>query len=73
MIAFDHLKLVNRDPQEVARFRRYLLGLTPGDVQDVQVVHEADESCCARESWNSTAAAVALAVNPPTKIVLVNL
>jgi hypothetical protein len=73
MIAFDHLRLVNRDPRELARFRGYLLGLSAGDVQDVQVLHEADDSCCAREPWNLTAAALVLAVGPPTRIAMVNL
>src|SRR6516165_8893343 len=43
---FDHLRLVNRQPYEMKRYRRFLLGLQPGDVAQPVIEHEADGSCC---------------------------
>jgi hypothetical protein len=73
VITFDHLKLVRRQPTEVARFRRFLLSALPGDVTDVAILHEDDGRCCRRETWEATAEAIALAVRPPTSLVMVDL
>jgi hypothetical protein len=73
MIQFDHLRLVKRQPTEVARFRRYLLSAMPGDLREVAVFHEDDGSCCRREQWHETASAIVLAVKPPTAPIMVNL
>jgi hypothetical protein len=73
MLTFDHLRLVQRDPRELARYRRYLLGLQVGQLAHAAVAHENDCSCCQRESWSVTAATIALAVQAPTPTIMFNL
>jgi hypothetical protein len=72
VLRFDHLLLAKRDPREVKRFRGYLVGLTAGKFTEIAVEHEDNGSCCRREPWNATVAAIVLAVNPPTRMVMVN-
>ncbi len=73
MIYFDHQKLVNRQPRELKRFRRYLLSVTAGEMaEEASICHEDDGSCCRREPWNVTATRIVLAVKPPTPIMMVN-
>jgi hypothetical protein len=55
---FDHLRLVNRQPHEMKRYRRFLLGLQPGDVAQPVIEHEANGSCCRKEPWPATVAAI---------------
>jgi hypothetical protein len=45
MLTIDHMKLVGRQPREVKKFRRHLLGLQRGEVHEMTVQHEADNSC----------------------------
>ncbi len=73
MRTFDHLKLVRRDPDELARFRRWVLSGQPGDLEHVAVLHDADGNCCRREPWNKTAATIINALAPTVPQVLVNL
>ncbi len=73
MLTFDHLKLVKRDPVELARFREFLLGGQIGIWDEVKISHERNESCCRREPWNETLVTIYEAVKPPTKLVAVNL
>ncbi|HWG41339.1 MAG TPA: hypothetical protein VN688_01035 [Gemmataceae bacterium] len=73
MIQFDHLKLVRRQPTEMARFRRWLLEAQPGQYSELIILHERDGRCCRRESWAETSATIIEAVRPPTPQVLVNL
>jgi hypothetical protein len=54
MLTFDHTKLVNRQPREMKKLRRYLLGLQRGQVQEMTVAHEDDGACCGREAWPVT-------------------
>jgi hypothetical protein len=72
MIQFDHARLVNRHPTEVARFRRHVLGLQPGQVDDAVVMHEHDNSCCAREPWAVTEQTIARALSPNTELLFVD-
>lgn len=51
---FDHLDLVRRDPLTIARLKATL---ERGGLLDVQLLHEADDSCCRREPWPATLAA----------------
>jgi hypothetical protein len=73
MIHFDHMKLVRRAPAEVARFRRFILGVLPGEPERVIIEHETNGSCCKREAWNTTAASIITALEPPTPQVLINM
>ncbi len=73
MTTLDHQKLITGDPSEMQKFRSLLLGGHPGVVQEVAVEHEADGSCCRRESWPRTRTRIAGAVKPPTPTVPVNL
>jgi hypothetical protein len=73
MISFDHLKLARRQPTELARFRRWVLGARPGDLERVVIEHETNGSCCKREAWNTTVASIITALEPPTPQVLINL
>lgn len=76
MIVFDHLKLVQRHPVELARLRQFLLTRGIGDADHTTIEHEADDSCCAccaREAWNDTLAVIFAAVKPPTGLIAVNL
>jgi hypothetical protein len=54
MSRFDHLKLVRRDLGEVARFSSWLRSATPGELCEVQVLHEHDGRCCRQEPWPTT-------------------
>jgi hypothetical protein len=71
MIQFDHLRLVRRQPTEVARFRRYLLSAAPRELSELAIVHENDGRCCRLEKWDETAARIIDAVNPTTSLMLV--
>jgi hypothetical protein len=75
VLTFDHMKLVRRDPQELKRFRQHLLGVQPGDarLQEFNVEHEHDDSCCRAEPWNVTLLTICLAVKPPAKLGFINL
>jgi hypothetical protein len=55
MIEVDHLRLVRRQPTEVKRFLKFILGTTPGRVDEMRVMHEHDNSCCRKEPWRDTA------------------
>jgi hypothetical protein len=55
MIEIDHLRLVRRQLTEVKRFRDVVLGTIPGEVREMRVMHEHDNSCCHREPWRDTA------------------
>jgi hypothetical protein len=66
MLSLDHLKLVQRDPTEVKKFRKHLLEAVPGCFQESQVWHEADNSCCLLESWPETVKAIADALGKKT-------
>ncbi len=50
----DHKRLVLRRKTEVARALR-LYGEMQG-VNQMTILHEADDSCCKRESWQQTMA-----------------
>jgi hypothetical protein len=54
MIEVDHLLLVRRQPSEVRRFQIFILGTTPGRVDEMRVMHEHDNSCCRKEPWGDT-------------------
>jgi hypothetical protein len=73
MIVFDHEKLVKRKPTELARFRRWVLSGRPGELERVIVEHESNGSCCRKEAWNTTAASIITALEPPTPQVLINM
>ncbi len=51
---FDHLDLIRRDPMTIARLRATI---ERGGLQDVQLLHEHDDSCCRKEAWIATFAA----------------
>jgi hypothetical protein len=53
MIIFDHMKLVNRQPREMKRFRKYLLE-RQAELEEIAIGHEADFSCCKREPYAIT-------------------
>lgn len=55
--SFDHLDLVDREPITCERLRS-TVRLGRGTVLDLDVMHEADDSCCRREPWLVTLAAV---------------
>lgn len=73
MIHFDHKKLVARKICEVARMRTFLLSATKGTMDEIVIDHEADDSCCKKESWVETWLAIYEAVNPPVQTVAINL
>ena len=73
MLTFDHDLLIRRAPGEVARFRRWLLESQAGDVKEVNVAHEHDNSCCRREPWLQTFMAIHQAVQPPGRMIVANL
>jgi hypothetical protein len=70
MTEFDHQKLVQRDPREMARFRRWLLGGQARDVEAVDVVLDHDHRCCRREPWHLTAVRIIDALEPTVPQVL---
>jgi hypothetical protein len=72
VITFDHERLVMRHPTEMRRFRSWLLGAGSGTAEQIVVAHEDDHSCCRRESWNLTAAAIVEALQPPVPTVMIN-
>jgi len=73
MIRFDHMRLVNRQPTEMSRFRSWVLSAAPGEFAEVIVTHEHDGRCCRQEPWNETASKIIEALNPPVAQVLLNL
>jgi hypothetical protein len=75
MLTFDHLKLVQRNPRELKRFRRYLMGVQPGEaaLTEVNVVHEHDDACCHAEPWDVTLATICQTVRPPARLAFLNL
>jgi hypothetical protein len=72
MSEIDHLKLVRRDPAEMERFRRLLVEASAGMFTNTIIMHEANNSCCQRESWEETARLIVAAVNPPARIVMID-
>ncbi|HYT92224.1 MAG TPA: hypothetical protein VEL76_26145 [Gemmataceae bacterium] len=70
---FDHLRLVKRDPAEVQRFATHLRNAQIGEMKELAIEHEHDDSCCDIEPWNATALAIFKAANPPNRIAMVNL
>jgi hypothetical protein len=73
VLTFDHQKLVDRDPREVRRVRAWLKSAENGNCIEVVTLHEADNSCCAREPWNDTISAIWTASGPRRSLVMVNL
>jgi hypothetical protein len=71
MPPLDHLRLVERQPHELKRFRRHLLGAQGGEVFHLAVEHEHDGSCCLREAWADTLQTLLQAMLPPGKRTLV--
>jgi hypothetical protein len=69
MPVFDHQRLVERYPVEVERFRAFVSGLPRGEVTPTTVVHEPDDSCCAREPWPVTLTTVLVGIAPRGRIV----
>jgi hypothetical protein len=69
MIVLDHLLLVRRDVQEVAKFRRFLESQGRGDVGALAVAHEEDGSCCRREPWAATLSTLVDAIQPAVPVV----
>ena len=58
-VGFDHELLVRRHPIEVERFLGLLQrGVAGAIAQQLHVEHEHDGSCCAREPWPATLAAL---------------
>jgi hypothetical protein len=52
---FDHLKLVQRQPREVRRFRDWIAARQgAGGLCENLIEHEHDLSCCRRELWPAT-------------------
>lgn len=73
MITFDHPKLVRRQPREMKKFRRWLLGIQSGDIGEVLVLHDANGDCCRQEPWLTTVAEIAAALKPTTRLVMANM
>jgi hypothetical protein len=63
-MTLDHMRLARRQPAEFARFLRLLTEVRPGEVPEVSVLHEADNSCCTVEAWPLTLQALLLAGRP---------
>jgi hypothetical protein len=63
MLTLDHLKLVNRDPRELKKLRGWLLVGEP--LSETLVLHEPDDSCRRRESWELTLGRIIAALQPP--------
>jgi hypothetical protein len=63
---FDHLLLVARHRIEVQRLRSFVRRVAGerGALLDLDVEHEADGSCCAREPWPVTLLALLFATVP---------
>jgi hypothetical protein len=72
VITFDHQLLVNRDLRELARFRSYVLSIGKGEYSEATVAQEHNDSCCRKEPWITTAAAIVLAIDAPTPTIMVN-
>jgi hypothetical protein len=72
MLTIDHAKLVRRDPAELKRFRSFLLGVRVGDVEGISIEHESDWSCCDAEPWEMTAATIVVALQLPTRLMMLN-
>jgi hypothetical protein len=67
MPPLDHLRLVQRQPRELRRLRKHLLGARGGQVEHLAVEHEHDGSCCLREAWHDTLRQLLGAMLPPGK------
>jgi hypothetical protein len=52
-IELDHMRLIKRKPKEIAKFLKSTQADPPTQVH-ATVLHEADDSCCAREPWLKT-------------------
>jgi hypothetical protein len=65
VITFDHWKLVRRNLTELARYRRFVLGATQGELAESAIAHEADYRCCRLEPWDVTQARILAAILPP--------
>jgi hypothetical protein len=70
MLTLDHLRLVERHPAEVTKVRQLLL---ENRTVELAVLHEADDSCCRREAWHTTWAAIYNALRPPGRRVVLDL
>jgi hypothetical protein len=59
MMTFSHWRLTCRDRKEMRRYRAFLQGMAavPG-AYEVGILHDDDQRCCRRESWEKTQAAV---------------
>ena len=73
MLKLDHLKLVKRDWREVEKLRKILLNIEAGKVSEFAVLHEEDDKCCKKESWNQTYRAIHDGIKPPLKAVRVDI
>jgi hypothetical protein len=71
MIVFDHLKLVRRNLTELARYRRFVLGATRGELTEIAIAHEHDNRCCRLEPWPITQARILAAILPPEQKALI--
>jgi hypothetical protein len=71
VITFDHLKLVRRNLTELHRYRRFVLGMTRGEVTEIAIEHEADNRCCKLEPWAVTNAYILSAIMPEGKKTLI--
>lgn len=59
MLALNHLKLIEGDLWEMKAVRRWILGAVPGgECSGINVLHQADDSCCRREAWDDTLARI---------------
>jgi hypothetical protein len=54
MLTVDHMKLVTRQPRELKKLRRCLLGVQKGETRELAVMQENNGSCCDREPWAAT-------------------
>ena len=68
MQEYDHAKLIQGDPEEMKRFRNWLI--TP---VESRIMHDADGSCCRRESWSKTLQRIHVAVGTPGMIFTKNI
>jgi len=62
MLIIDHLGLIQGHPAELKKFRNLLLAAEAGRLLEASIMHESDDSCCAREPWVQTFDRVAAAL-----------
>jgi hypothetical protein len=73
MFVIDHDRLRRRDPRELRKLRRFLLGIRRGEVNHLKVMHEHDDRCCRKEPWPVTLSTLTRAMMPDTKTAVVTL